>query len=132
MQTRFARYAPSAPSEMRDSNVIRLLHALLTGSNLSFFDSSIAHRCSLLPTGCTTDTSRIVPSVATVNSKTTVPTGGIAVDVGKYSDFESATINFGGVRHRSVRSSPAAIATLAQLKSKAPSNSLGAHDITEA
>jgi hypothetical protein len=115
---------------MRDSSVIRVLHALLTGSNRSFFDSSSAHRCSLLPTGCTTDTSRIVPSVVTVNSRTTVPSGGIAVDVGKYSDF--AAINFGGVRHRSVRSSPAAMATLAHATSQAPSNSLGPRDITEA
>jgi hypothetical protein len=52
----------------------------------------------------------------------------VQTSVGKYSDFE--VINFDGVRHRSVRSSPAAIAKLAQLTSKAPSN--GLHDITEA
>jgi hypothetical protein len=55
----------------------------------------------------------------------------MAVDAGKYSDF--ATISFGGVRHRSVRCSPAAIATVVQLKSTATSNRLASdlHDITE-
>lgn len=33
---------------MRDSSVIRVVQAVLTGSNLSFFASSIAHRCSLI------------------------------------------------------------------------------------
>jgi hypothetical protein len=117
------------PSVMRDSSVNRVLHALLTGSNLRFLDSSIAHRCSLLSTGSTTNTSRIVPSVVTVTSKTTVPAGGMAVDGGEYSYFDSVTISFGGMRHRSMRSPPA-VATFAQLTSEAPSNSFASTRIT--
>ena len=115
-------YAPSAPPEILDSSVNRALHALPTGSNLRRFESSIAHRRNLLSTGSTTNTSRTVPSVITVSSKTTMPTGGVAVDGGEYLYFESATINFGGVLHLSVDSSPSAIAPLEQLRSKAPNS----------
>lgn len=106
-----SRYAPSAPPDILDSSVNRALHALPTGSNLRRFEFSIAHRRSLLSTGSTTKTSRTVPSVITVSSKTTMPTGGVA------------TINFGGVRHLSTDSSPWAITPPAQLRSKAPNSS---------
>mgnify|MGYP006187587367 CR=1 FL=1 len=123
------RYAPSAPPEILDSSVNRVLHALPTGSNLRRFESSIAHRRNLLSTGSTTNTSRTVPSVITVSSKTTMPTGGAAVDGGEYLYFESATTNFGGVRHLSADSSPSAIACQVSRRPRFSSHALLARQI---